>query len=191
MTEPRNPGPRPGLDETAMAVAYAWARRSTCLRRAVGCVLLDATGRTLSTGHNGVARGLPHCNEMRMEGRDFGQFGKDPSARKPSWMAPTYPHACAGALAPSGTSVDACGAVHAEQNAVLACADTRTIRTCYCTTQPCTPCVKLLLNTGCERIVFCETYPDEEAKRLWTGAQRSWQQIELPDLMEIAKRCAR
>jgi deoxycytidylate deaminase len=38
-------------------------------------------------------------------------------------------------------------------------------------------CIKLLLNTSCERIVFVEEYPHSAARELWTGAGRAWEQL--------------
>lgn len=167
-------------DEWAIQLALTTAQRSTCCRRAVGAVLLNHAGHVLATGYNGVAAGQPHCNELgvRDTGRQF--FGKpqviatlDP--KDPS----SYPYACAGAFSPSGTDLDACQAIHAEQNALLQCRDVREIHTCYCTASPCITCTKLLLNTGCLRIVFVEAYPHPAAGELWTGAGREWQQVVL------------
>jgi dCMP deaminase len=110
----------------------------------------------LATGYNGVAAGLPHCNH-----EDAGSF----------------PHACSGAKAPSGTNLDGCQAIHAEQNALLQCKDIYQIHTAYVTASPCMTCVKLLLNTSCERIVYVEEYPHNEAGKLWTSAGRSWEQL--------------
>lgn len=149
---------RPDRDETWLDVAAVVARRSTCLRRAVGCVLLDDLGQVLATGYNGRARGLPHCNEPGAGSTHVDRAGKFYG----------YPHACVGARAESGTRLDACEAIHAEQNALLQCRDVRAIRTCYVTASPCLTCVKLLMQTGCQRIVFAERYAhDEAAQRLW------------------------
>jgi len=150
---------RPSRDEWAMKLALLTAQRATCCRRRVGCVLLNARGHVLATGYNGVAAGLPHCNQH------------DP-------FNPTgFPHACAGASAPSGQSLDACQAIHAEQNAMLQCRDVYSIHTAYVTASPCMTCVKLLLNTTCERIVFVEEYPHPEARKLWESAGRAWEQL--------------
>lgn len=152
---------RPSRHDTWLNVAQEIARRSTCLRRRVACVLLDDLGQVLATGYNGRARGLPHCDELV----------HDPDGRDD--MIDTYPHACAGARAPSGTQLDACEAIHAEQNALLQCRDTRAIRVCYSTASPCLTCVKLLMNTGCRQIVFSERYAhDEAAERLWLAHTR-------------------
>jgi len=147
---------RPSRDEWALKLALLTAQRTTCCRRAVGCVLLNARGHVLATGYNGVAAGLPHCNH---------QHGDE------------FPHACSGAKAPSGTNLDGCQAIHAEQNAMLQCKDVYSIHTCYVTASPCMTCIKLLLNTSCERIVFVEEYPHSAARELWTGAGRAWEQL--------------
>jgi dCMP deaminase len=122
----------------------------------------------LSTGYNGVAAGLPHCNE------------RDPIPtinRKLGRNVPEFPHACPGACSPSGTNLDGCEAIHAEQNALLQIRDVYQLHTCYCTTSPCITCVKLLLNTSCQRIVFDEEYPQPHAKEMWVSAGRLWEQL--------------
>lgn len=159
---------RPSRDEWAMKLALVTAQRTTCCRRAVGCVLLNARGHVLATGYNGVAAGLPHCNEKTWEAE---WTGFDMTSVE------DYHHACSGAKAPSGTNLDGCQAIHAEQNAMLQCKDVYSIHTCYVTASPCMTCIKLLLNTSCERIVFVEEYPHPAAKELWTGAGRAWEQL--------------
>ena len=127
--------------------------RATCIRRSVGCVLVDARKHVLATGYNGVAAGLPHCNMY------------DPLHET------GYPHACKGAFMPHGTGLDCCQAIHAEQNALLQCKDVYEIDTCYVTTTPCIHCTKLLLNTSCKTIVAPEVY-DKEAVKFWVDAGR-------------------
>lgn len=153
-------------DEWALKLALLTAQRTTCCRRAVGCVLLNARGHVLSTGYNGVAAGLPHCNHVENEILHDGLAG-----------VPVFPHACSGAKAPSGTNLDGCQAIHAEQNALLQCRDMYAIHTAYVTASPCMTCCKLLLNTSCQRIVYVEEYPHSAAKDLWTGAGRAWEQL--------------
>ena len=155
-------------DEWAMQLAQLTAKRSTCCRRAVGCVLLNEKGHVIATGYNGVAAGLPHCNEKRSDLVETF----DP-------QADTYPNACAGANAPSGQNLDACQAIHAEQNAMLQCKNVYEIHTAYVTASPCITCTKLLLNTSCERIVFVEEYPHGHTKDLWESARREWSRFDL------------
>jgi len=141
-----------------MELARATAKRSTCLRRQVGCVLLDQYGHIIATGYNGVAAGMPHCNEMNPH--------YDEPAPK-GLVRPKYIHACSGAASPSGTNLEGCEAIHAEQNALLQCKDAQSIHTCVVTASPCITCVKLLMNTGCRQIVFAEEYPHPAAGELW------------------------
>jgi dCMP deaminase len=160
---------RPSKDQWAMDLALLTAKRSTCLRRQVGCILTDVRGHVLATGYNGVAAGMPHCNQ---------ETGREPAPTHlkidPALRFPIYANACLAASAASGTNLDGCEAIHAEQNALLQCRDVHAIHTCYVTASPCMTCTKLLLNTGCTRIVFAEEYPQPEAGRLWKKGHRQW-----------------
>ena len=53
---------RPSWDEYFMKLAEEVATRTTCLRRAVGAVVVKDR-RILATGYNGVPTGLRHCAE--------------------------------------------------------------------------------------------------------------------------------
>lgn len=151
---------RIGRDEWALRLAAVTALRGTCLRRRVGCVLTDARGRVLATGYNGVARGRTHCNEYV------------PSSGG-------YLNACPGADRASGVDLDLCEAVHAEVNALLQCADVDDIDTCYVTVSPCVPCLKMLMNTGCRRIVSAAAYVGSN-KDLWTREPgRTWSVVDV------------
>lgn len=138
---------RPTRVEWAAMLALVTASRGTCIRRQVGCVLLDHRGHVLSTGYNGPAAGMQHCIDVP----------------------------CAGANYASGRGLDACQAIHAEQNALLQCPNIYDIKTCCVTTSPCMHCAKLLMNTSCQEIFFLEPYPESNAVRdLWlsTNNQR-------------------
>ena len=168
---------RPSRDQWAMALAVVTAQRSTCLRRHVGCVLLDHRGHVLATGYNGVAAGMPHCNEPTGFNFEYAN-GIDktrPLTGQSTGTIPVFKHACAGSGAAPGASLDACEAIHAEANALLQCHDVHEIATAYVTASPCIQCTKLLLNTGCERIVYLEPYPHPEAEVLWDRAGRQWE----------------
>lgn len=141
---------RPTLDQYLMSIAQLAATRTTCIRRGVGCVLADRRGHVLSVGYNGVASGLPHCNES---------------------------NPCHGHNLPPGQ--DSCEAVHAEQNALLQCTDPWAISTAYVTLSPCKACLKLLLNTSCERIVFLMEHVDPLPKELWLKAGHKWELLKL------------
>ena len=143
---------RPSLDEYFGVMAEVVSSRGTCTRRKVGCVLVSADNKVLATGYNGVPSGFPHCID----------------------------EPCEGAKYRSGLGLDKCEAIHAEQNALLQVSDVGLIETAYCTTAPCIHCIKLLLNTGCYRIVFNQDYPHSVvSKALWEKAGRIWQQNDL------------
>ena len=157
---------RPTREQWAMAMAVETAKRATCLRRQVGCVLLNERGHVLSTGYNGRPAGMPHCNE---ETKYVVNAGPKSGI--------CYDYACAGASSPSGTNLDACEAVHAEQNALLQCRDVYAIDACYATTAPCITCIKLLMNTSCLHIYFLDDYPHAKAaEELWlrNRPDRTW-----------------
>ena len=117
---------RPAVPEWGLRIAEVVATRSTCLRRAVGCVILDRRGNILATGHNGVPSGSAHCNELVKESIHGPEYEK--TWGKDKWMQQdcigfrdTFPHACPGASFPSGEGLDSCDAIHAEINAGLQC----------------------------------------------------------------------
>lgn len=159
---------RPTHDQWAMALAVITAERATCIRRKVGCVLVDARGHLLATGYNGVASGLPHCNEQKVKG-----------------IRITYPHACKGHDLPPGQ--DSCEAIHAEQNALLQCRDVYAVATAYVTLSPCMACCKILLNTGCQRIVFLKEWDDPKPKELWLKSGRQWELMDSQELASVIK----
>jgi dCMP deaminase len=126
--------------EYYMQLAALVARRASCRRRQVGCVMVNAAGHVLSTGYNGPARGVPNCTDTPCRGSNY----------------------------PSGEGLELCEAIHAEQNALLQCPDVNVIDTCYATTEPCAHCAKLLLNTGCQRVIFSEPYQQGGGSEQWS-----------------------
>ena len=136
---------RPSKDATFLAMAETLALRTTCVRRGVGCILANAQGHILSTGYNGTAASLPHCNEG---------------------------NCCIGSELPPGQ--DSCEAIHAEMNALLQCQDVSKIDTVYTTLSPCIRCTKVLLNTSAKRIVFKNNHLGLTGRELWERAGREW-----------------
>ena len=147
----RSPYNRPDVDEWYLNMTEVIKQRATCIRREVGCILVDSSGYILSTGYNSVPTGIPHCIE--------------------------YP--CKGAGGKSGTDLHLCQAVHAEEVALIKCKDIKAIHTCYVSTSPCEGCIRKLLNTTCQRIVFIEEYPHTTSKTIWENAGREWLNIKL------------
>lgn len=135
--------------QTGMKVAEAYAALSTCPRRQVGCVIVDERGRPLSVGYNGPASGRPHCID----------------------------NPCPGAGFPSGQGLEFCEAIHAEQNAILHLRAPAEAHTIFVTAFPCHSCIKLLMGTSIQRIVYRDTYPHQESTTWWLEAGREIFQV--------------
>ena len=130
---------RPSWDEYFLDVASLVARRSTCLRRNVGAILVKDK-RILATGYNGAPAGLKHC-------LDTGCLREKLKI-------------------PSGQRHELCRALHAEQNALIqASLYGISVKgsTLYATCQPCVICAKMLINAGIKEIVIADGYPDKMA----------------------------
>lgn len=133
---------RPDWQQYFIDIAHLVARRSTCIRRRVGAVLVKDK-RILATGYNGAPTGLAHC-------KDVGCLREKNDI-------------------PSGQRHELCRGLHAEQNAIIQAAyHGISIRdaTLFCTTLPCSICLKMLINAGITEIVFEEGYPDELSQAL-------------------------
>lgn len=128
-------------DEYFIHILRMAAARSTCVRRAVGAVIVDADHHLLSMGYNGVPRGFEHCIDVP----------------------------CVGAKDPTGDS-SRCMAVHAEVNAVLQCQRLDLAHTLYVSCTPCFSCAKMIANTHIKRIVCLEEYADKAGHDLLTRA---------------------
>lgn len=137
---------RPSWDEYFMSLARLAATRSTCLRRHVGAVIVKDR-MLLSTGYNDTPRGMRNC-------------GDGGCAR------------CASDAA-TGTGLDTCLCLHAEQNAIIQAAYHGVAiagGAIYCTHQPCLTCAKMVVNAGLVRIVYAAPYPDPVAEQLLRDA---------------------
>lgn len=174
---------RPGKDEYFLKKAWATSERSTCVRRAVGCVLVNGLGHDVGSGYNGRPTGFDHCTHEHSNAyptlndrrRAFEQFQWDskgpielPQVQEGRYDLRIYPYACKDAFTPSGAKPAGCEAVHAEVNAWNQCYDRMWVDTVYITRAPCVPCTKMLLNTSARRIVFAETCSVHDiSKELW------------------------
>ena len=125
-----------------MDITRLVARRSTCVRRAVGAVLVKDK-RILATGYNGAPVGVAHCAET----------------------------GCLRARlqVPSGERHELCRGIHAEQNAIIQAAYHGVcIRdaTLYCTNLPCSICAKMIINAGIRTIVYLSGYADAMSEEM-------------------------
>ena len=133
---------RPGWDAYFMKLANEVATRTTCLRRAVGAVVVK-DNRILATGYNGVPSGLAHCAEVGCLRQELG--------------------------IPSGQRNEICRGLHAEQNAIIQAAKYGPViegAMIYVNTQPCVVCAKMIINAGIEEIVYQNPYPDELSQEM-------------------------
>lgn len=147
---------RMGLDEYFMRVAHLVSKRSTCLRRPVGAIIVKSK-RILTTGYNGAPRNLRHCAEVGCLRDKLG--------------------------IKSGERHELCRGAHAEQNAIIQGAVFGTSvdgGTIYTTTFPCVVCTKLIINAGLVEIVYSEGYPDELSKELLEESGVMLRRYELP-----------
>jgi len=123
-------------DRMYMDIAYTVAKRSSCLRRQVGAVLV-VNKHIVSTGYNGAPRGVKSCLDKGVCMREDVQ---------------------------SGTKLEYCMAAHAEANAIAQAAfhgiptEGATIYTIY---SPCSFCAKIIINAGIKEVVYEEEYTDE------------------------------
>ncbi|WP_041423941.1 deoxycytidylate deaminase [Thermosediminibacter oceani] len=137
---------RPSWDDYFMEIAGVVAKRSTCLRRSVGAVVV-LEKRILTTGYNGAPTGLSHCGDVGCLREKL--------------------------RIPPGERHELCRGLHAEQNAIIQAAIWGTSikgATIYVTHQPCALCAKMLINAGIRRIVFKGEYPDNLALELLSEA---------------------
>lgn len=125
-------------DEYFMSMAELASKRSTCIRRQVGAVIVK-DNQVVATGYNGAPKGLVNCCDL------------NECLRKKMNI-------------PSGERHELCRAVHAENNAITQCAVNGVSckgATLYVTSSPCIMCLKQIINAGLVRIVALEMYPDE------------------------------
>jgi len=134
--------PRPSWEEYFMDITHLVAKRSTCMRRQVGAILVKDK-KILATGYNGAPSRLDHCLDVGCLRQIQG--------------------------IPSGERHELCRGLHAEQNAIIQAAYHGVeIRgaTLYCTNHPCIICSKMIINAGIEKVVYVEGYADALAKSM-------------------------
>ncbi|KAL7622976.1 Deoxycytidine monophosphate (dCMP) deaminase [Parahypoxylon ruwenzoriense] len=138
---------RPSWDSYFMSLASLAAHRSNCMKRAVGCVLVDAKHHVISTGYNGTPRHLLNCGEGGCPRCNSGEN--------------------------SGVSLSTCLCLHAEENALLEAGRER-IRDgsiLYCNTCPCLTCSIKIVQVGISEVVYNQGYSmDTETARIFGAA---------------------
>ena len=130
-----------------MEIAELVSKRSTCLRRKVGAVIVKDK-RILSTGYNGAPSGIKHCYETGCLREKL--------------------------KVPSGERHELCRGLHAEQNAIIQAAYHGVEikgSVLYCTNLPCIICTKMHINAGIIKIYYKDGYPDKLSKDMLDEAK--------------------
>lgn len=127
---------RPSHEEYYLDIAKAVSRRSTCLRRQYGAVIVN-NDEIIATGYNGAPRGCENCCDIgkcNREGHEHndGNYGN-------------------------------CRSVHAEQNVIISASRAEMLgSTLYLAgfengqviaTEPCPICKRLIINAGIKEVI--------------------------------------
>ncbi|MGE0084070.1 MAG: cytidine/deoxycytidylate deaminase family protein [Desulfococcaceae bacterium] len=139
-------GSRPTWEEYFMAITDLVAKRSTCIRRSVGAVIVKDR-RLLSTGYNGAPSGIAHCSETGCLREKLN--------------------------VPSGQRHELCRGIHAEQNAIIQAAyHGVSIKdaSLFCTNLPCSICAKMIINAGIKSIWYKSGYEDPMSLEMFREA---------------------
>lgn len=130
---------RPSKNEYYLGIAEAVSKRSTCIRRQYGAVIVNAD-EIISTGYNGAPRGEENCADRGCCERNRLNI-------------------------PKGERYELCRSVHAEQNAIISAARKEMIGAVIYITgtsgdgswadgRPCEICSKMIKNAGIKEVVF-------------------------------------
>ena len=126
--------------EYYLGIAEAVAKRSTCLRRQYGAIIVK-NDEIISTGYNGSPRGSDNCCDVGYCWREENNI-------------------------PHGEQYESCLAVHAEQNAIISASRRDMIgSTLYLVgfevgkripakqVKPCKICEKMIINSGITQVI--------------------------------------
>jgi dCMP deaminase len=127
---------RPSWDEYFLEIACLTSKRSNCIKRQVGCIIVK-DNRILSLGYNGTPQntlncfegGCTRCNIKNLE---------------------------------AGNNLDLCMCIHAEENALLYVSKNELENSImYITLSPCIGCVKKILQCKIKKVIFIDNYSKE------------------------------
>ena len=119
---------RPNWHEYFFELVAIIAKRSTCLRRQIGALIVKDK-QIITTGYNGVPNSLKHCT-------DRGCLREQQNI-------------------PSGERHELCRGLHAEMNAIIQAANygiSVKNAVIYTTHYPCILCVKMIINCNIKKI---------------------------------------
>ncbi len=137
---------KPSWDEYFMELAQVVKKRSNCLRRPYGCLIV-IDFRIITTGYNGTPHGIKNCDEG----------GCERCTKREKGIIKTHEYQ------------ESCICVHAEQNAIIQAAylgvSTKGAAM-YSTISPCSSCAKLIINAGIVKYIYHEIHHDSEGINL-------------------------
>ena len=123
-------------DEYYLGIALAVAKKSTCLKKQYGAIIVK-NDQVLATGYNGPVRGEPHCTKCTKVSSDKDML-----------------------------EYSSCPACHAEMNAIISASRNEMLgATLYLAgyitytgeenlnVEPCEICLRLIKNAGIDRVV--------------------------------------
>ncbi len=183
-----HPYTTPHIDEYAMFFAYAASLRSCQLGRQVGATIVGESGDLISVGCNDVpcvGGGLYWPGNLDQRDHVIGCDSNDESrdAMIESIMAALKPRMRKDRRLTQGKRLlkhsglfemtEYGRAVHAEMDALLACARSGISprnATLYTTTFPCHNCTRHIIAAGIRRVVYIEPYPKSKATKLHPDA---------------------
>lgn len=120
-------------DEYFINILNTVKDRSSCLSRKVGAIIVK-DNRVVATGYNGSPCGIESCEDKGI---------------------------CRRRGSKSGSNLDICIAVHAEENAITQCAKygiSCENAKIYVTTKPCERCMKAIIQSGIKEVIYLDDY---------------------------------
>jgi len=138
-----------------LKIAKEVSKHSKCLSRKIGAVLVKDKS-IISTGYNGPAKGVKHCNDRKIE--FFEALDNQGSMIRTGAENNVCPRRYMGYK--SGQGLHLCQAGHAERNAIIQAAKNGIATKdatlyCYCG-QVCKDCAIEIVNSGIKELVYLE-----------------------------------
>ncbi len=124
---------KPEFDDIYMELAVNLAKRSHCIKRHVGAVLVKET-RIISIGYNGPPSGTHNCDD------EFPETGCVKDSKGSCSLA-----------------------IHAEQNAIMYAVKNKASvegSTLYVTLSPCIACARIIFSMGIEKVIYFKSYAE-------------------------------
>lgn len=131
------------LDETYLNICQVWSELSRARRKKVGCIIVK-DGSIISDGYNGTPCGFDNNCEIQLD-----EFDSNSLLTKPEVL-------------------------HAESNAITKLAKSTQSSigsTMYITIAPCVECAKLIIQSGISRVVYKNSYKNEDGVQLLKQAK--------------------